>query len=243
GSRSRLGGPGGGPRALGDVDDRTVDRDEVVGRGRTGCRHQEDLAPLARGASAEEIAAHDERATELARYKLGRVAGPDHDGYSRLMCPALAGKARCPLRATSMALPLERPEVPSAPEHPPTCCTQTTITVPPSVNAKTAQRHDYPSKAWRRSYARRSAAERSNARIKDLATIDVARGWCRVMGLAPLSLFLASALVVRNLAVADAFCARRADNERREAAGLPPRTRRRRRNTLAALVGAANAPP
>ena len=36
-----------------------------------------------------------------------------------------------------------------------------------------------------RSYARRSAAERSNARIKDPATIDVARGWCRVMGAGP----------------------------------------------------------
>ncbi|MDA8184317.1 MAG: hypothetical protein M0035_07830 [Actinomycetota bacterium] len=35
---------------------------------------------------------------------------------------------------------------------------QQTITVPPSVNAKTAQRHDYPSKTWRASYARRSAA-------------------------------------------------------------------------------------
>ncbi|MHB1889443.1 MAG: hypothetical protein ACYCUF_01010 [Acidimicrobiales bacterium] len=35
---------------------------------------------------------------------------------------------------------------------------QQTITVPPSVNAKTAQRHDYPSKTWRASFARRSAA-------------------------------------------------------------------------------------
>ena len=63
-----------------------------------------------------------------------------------------------------MALPLTRPEVLSPPEHPPACCTQKTITVPPSVNQKTAQRHDYPGPAWRRSYARRSAAERANAR-------------------------------------------------------------------------------
>ncbi|MDA8148580.1 MAG: hypothetical protein M0Z93_07340, partial [Actinomycetota bacterium] len=39
------------------------------------------------------------------------------------------------------------------PEHPPVCCTQVTITVPPQVNAKTAQRHDHPGKSWRRSSA------------------------------------------------------------------------------------------
>jgi len=113
-----------------------------------------------------------------------------------------------------------------------------------TVNATTSQRHDYPGAQWRRSYARRSAAERANARIKDPATIDVARGWCRVMGLAPMSLFLACALVVRNLAVLDAFSERQRDAERRAAAGLSPRTRRRRRRTQANLVGAsANAPP
>ena len=128
-------------------------------------------------------------------------------------------------------------------ERRPACCTKVTVTVPPSVNAKTAQRHDYPAATWRRSSARRSAAERSNARIKDPATIDVARGWCRVMGLTPMTLFLACALVVRNLAVADAFVARQEEDRRREAAGLAPRSRRRRRTTLAALVGAANAPP
>ncbi|MDA8075496.1 MAG: hypothetical protein M0Z40_09740 [Actinomycetota bacterium] len=203
-----------------------------------------DIGPLSRGASKDETAAHDRRCEELSRYKLGRVTADDADGYHRVTCPAAMGKVRCPLRESSMSLGLEHPEILSPPEHPPTCCTQATITVPPSVNQKTAQRHDYPGKPWRRSYARRSAAERSNARIKDPATIDVARGWCRVMGLGPMSLFLACALVVRNLAVADAFGQRRADDERRAAAGLSPRARRHRRRTLADLVGAgANAPP
>jgi hypothetical protein len=203
-----------------------------------------DLGPLARGSSAEEVAAHDHKTAELARFKLGRVGGPDPDGYSRVTCPAQMGKLRCPLRPTSIALDLTRPEILEPPEHPPACCTQQTITVPPAVNAKTAQRHDYPSRAWRRSYARRSAVERSNARIKDPATIDVARGWCRLMGLAPMSLFLAGALVVRNQAVVDAFEARLAERARRAAAGLGPKTRRRRRRTLVDLLGAsATAPP
>jgi hypothetical protein len=101
----------------------------------------------------------------------------------------------------------------------------------------TTQRHDYPSRAWRRSYARRSAAERSNARLKDPATIDGSRGWCPMMGLVPMSLYLCCAVVVRNLAVADAFSERQRQDARRAAAGKPPQTRKRRRPTLADLVG------
>jgi hypothetical protein len=202
-----------------------------------------ELSPLSRGASAEEVIAHDTQVAELARYKLGRVAATDADGFHRVACPATTGKLRCPLRPASMALDLSRPEILAPPEHPPTCCTQQTITVPPSVNAKTAQKHDYPSKAWRHSYARRTGVERSNARVKDPATIDIGKGWCRLMGLAGPTLFLAAALAARNLAIVDAFEARRADNERRTRSGLPPRTRRRRRTPIAQLVAAADAPP
>ncbi len=67
-------------------------------------------------------------------------------------------KVRCPLHKASMALSFDKPEVLAPPEEAPACCRQQTITVPPSVNAKTAQRRDYPSRAWRRSYARRSAS-------------------------------------------------------------------------------------
>ena len=204
-----------------------------------------DLVPLGRGASEEETAAHDHKVAELARFKLGWMSATDDDGFHRVACPATTGKLRCPLREASMQLPFDHPEVLDPPSEPPPCCTQQTITVPPSVNAKTAQKHDYTSKTWRRSFSRRTAVERSNARIKDPATIDVARGWCRVMGLAPMSLFMVCALMVRNLAVADAFEKRRADDERRAKAGLAPRTRRRRRKTLGDLVGAAppTAPP
>jgi len=202
------------------------------------------LGPLARGASSEEVSAHDDKTAELSRYKLGRVTSNDADGYHRVMCPAAMGKIRCPLRQASMALSFDHPEVIAPPEHGPACCVTQSITVPPVVNAKTAQRHDYPSRAWRASYARRSAAERSNARIKDPATIDVGKGWCRQMGLVPMTVLLACALVVRNLAVEDGFRERVAEDERRKAGGLAPRTRRRRRRAIADLVGAvAHAPP
>lgn len=201
-----------------------------------------ELGPLARGASEEETAGHDRKAAELAAHKLGPVTGYDPDGYHRVGCPAAQGKLRCPLRPDSMELDHTHPEVLSPPEHPPRCCSQRTITVPASVNAKTAQKHDYPSPSHRRSYARRSAAERAYATVKDPASNDISRGWCRLMGLAPVALFAATTMIARNLRVADAFAARRAEDERRAAQGLPPQRRKRRRQSAEDLI-AASAPP
>jgi hypothetical protein len=202
-----------------------------------------ELGPLAPGATEAETAAHDRKAAELARHKLGPITGYDADGYRRVVCPAARDKLRCPLRPESMELPHTRPEVLSPPEHPPVCCEQQTITVPPSVNAKTAQKHDYPSAEHRRSYARRSAAERAYATVKDPASNDLSRGWCRLTGLAPIALLAASVFVARNMRIADAFAAREAEEERRIAAGLPPTRGRRRRQTAGDLIDAANPPP
>jgi len=201
-----------------------------------------ELGPLARDATPEQAAAHDTRTGELARYKLGRLTRDDADGYHRVQCPAVMSKIRCPLRPSSMTLDRGRPEILQPPEHPQACCTQQTLTVPPDVLAKTAQKHDYPSIAHRRSYARRTGAERGFATTKDPGSSDISRGWCRLMGLAPLMLFTTTLLILRNLRTLTAWNARPEDNARRAAAGLPPRTRRRRRKTLASLT-ATTAPP
>jgi hypothetical protein len=202
-----------------------------------------EIGPLPRGASGDDTAAHDRKTAEAAAYKLGPIAGPDADGYRRVACPATTGKIRCPARPGSMTLPYNRPTITNPPEPPPACCNQKTLTVAPSINAKTTQKHDYPGAPWRASYARRSGAERANSTIKDPASNDTGRGWCRLGGLAPILLFLAATVAARNLRVADAFEARAADDARRAAAGKPPRTRRRRRKTLTTLAGAANTPP
>ena len=196
-----------------------------------------DIGPLSRQATSDETDAHDQRTAELARYKLGCISFDDAEGFHRVVCPAVMGKVRCPLRGDSMALGHSRPEILDPPEHPMTCCAQQTLTVPPSVNAKTRQKHDYPSKAHRRSYLRRSAAERSNATVKDPASNNISRGWCRQTGLSSVTLMLTGLLVTRNLRIVDSFEARMADDARQVAAGLPPRTRRRRRKTLNDLVG------
>ena len=201
------------------------------------------LGPLSRGASEADVAAHDDKTAELSRYKLGRISADDDDGYHRVSCPAVMGKLRCPLRPTSMALDFERPEVLTPPEHPPTCCAQKSVTVPPQVNAKTAQRHDYPSAAWRSSYGRRSAVERSNSRLKDPAGINLdVRGWCKLIGFTPLGLFLACAGVVVNFGLADAFEAHEVAEALRRSPPLP-RPRPRRRRTLADLVATGTVAP
>ena len=151
------------------------------------------------------------------------------------------GKIRCPLRPSSMTLDRARPEILRPPENPQACCTQQTITVPPDVLAKTAQKHDYPSAAWRRSYTRRTGAERGFATTKDPATNTIARGWCRLMGLAPLLLFTTTLLTARNQRTLHTWTTRQEDNQRRAAQGLPPKTRRRRRKTPAAVT--ATTPP
>src|SRR5580693_4692011 len=164
-----------------------------------------ELGPLARDATPEQAAAHDQQTAQTARYKLGRITTDDADGYHRVMCPAAMGKIRCPLRPASLKLDRGRPEILTPPGHPPACCTQQTITVPPDVNAKTRQKHDYPSAAHRKSYARRTGAERGFATAKDPASNDISRGWCRLMGLAPLMLFTTTLLIVRNQRILHAW--------------------------------------
>ena len=60
------------------------------------------------------------------------------------------------------------------------------------------------------------------------------------MGLPPLALWLACLHAVRNQRILTAWNTRQADNQRRAAAGLPPRTRKRRRKTTLASL---TAPP
>ncbi len=201
-----------------------------------------ELAPLARDATPEQGTTHDQQTAETARYKLGRITSDDEDGYHRAACPAVMGKIRCPLRPASMTLDRQRPEILTPPGHPPACCSQQTITVPPQVTAKTAQKHDYPSAAHRRSYARRTGAERTFSTAKDPASNNITRGWCRLTGLVPLTLWLACLLAVRNQRILTAWTIRQHNNTRRAAAGLPPPTRRRRRKTHTGLATAGTPP-
>ena len=208
-----LGGDGGGAGLLAGG--------AIVSNGNLYCpatpRTLLELGPLARASTPEQAAAHDAKTAEAARYKLGRLTRDDEDGYHRVQCPAAAGKIRCPLRPPSMPLDRDRPDILTPPQHPQACCTRQTITIPAGVLAKTAQKHDYPSAAWRRSYARRSGAERGFATAKDPASNTISRGWCRLTGLTPLMLFTTVLLAVRNHRILAAWNARQDDSARRAA--------------------------
>ena len=182
-----------------------------------------DISPLPPSATTDERAAHDRRCAELARYKLGRLSADDSDGYHRVGCPAAAGKLRCPLKPSSMTLGHQHPEILSPPQATSSpCCAQHSITVAPSVNAKSRQKHDYPSAAHRLSYARRTGVERSFSTLKDPATTDVRRGWCRLLGRTKNLVMLSCAVVIRNLRIIAAF-------ERRTANNAPQERQRKRR--------------
>ena len=77
---------------------------------------------------------------------------------------------------------------------------------------------------------------------KDPASNDISRDWCRLTGLASLMLFTAVLLTVRNQRILAAWNARQEENTRRAARGLPPKTRRRRRQARA-MLPAATGPP
>ena len=55
-----------------------------------------DIQPLARPATAEQTATHDQRSSELTTDKLSPITRYDRDGYHRVICPATQGKLRCP---------------------------------------------------------------------------------------------------------------------------------------------------
>jgi hypothetical protein len=197
------------------------------------------LIPLPPGASAADAAVHHTQTAELSRYKLGLHAAEDADGHRRLACPAAMGKIRCPLRPASMKLERRRPEILAPPQNPQACCTQKTITAGPGVAAKTRQKHDYPSAAWRRSYRRRTASERLNASVKDTATGSIDRGWIRLMGITPLMLCLSCMMAVRNQRILAAWNKRQHHNARHAAKGPPPPTRKPRHQ----LASTGPAPP
>jgi hypothetical protein len=189
-----------------------------------------DLGPLKRGASEEETATHDARFAELMRYKFSALSAPDDEGYQRVICPAAAGKVRCPHKADSLALSYERPSVSPPPTELPRCCAQVSITVAPQVNEKTRQKHDYAGPAHRDSYARRTAAERTYASLADPSVGGIRRGWCRLFGRAKNTLMYALAVVVRNVRIVESFERRKAQEARAQSIG--PRRRRKRRHHL-----------
>ncbi|MGW7464965.1 hypothetical protein ACWGJT_09695 [Streptomyces xantholiticus] len=141
------------------------------------------------------------RATWLARetwirliaarkpYRLKPKENEDAEGHQRVMCPAEAGKAQCPVKPRSMGrgihLPLVDPE--PSPVGPLKICRQRSITLAPAEGAKHWQALDYGDDKWQKVYFRlRNSVEGYNGYAKNpLAEAIEAAGSRRIRGPPP----------------------------------------------------------
>ena len=173
------------------------------------------------------------RLEERWKYLILPKVGPDAEGHVRLRCPASnpAPVARCDLKPDSVGSStrgrIRIPVTAAVTSHPPTICSQQSITVPPEAGAKLAQPLLYGSDEWHAAYATlRSTNEGMNGYLKDGAREalgDAQRR--RIRGVAAQTVFIALLLAAANLRKIDQFLVQAAA----EAAGMFRRRPRRRR--------------
>jgi hypothetical protein len=139
--------------------------------------------------------------------------------------------ARCDLKPASVSPKTQGririPVTAAVADHPPTICSQQSITVPPEAGAKFAQPLLYGSEEWLAAYATlRSTNEGMNGYLKDGAREalgDPQRR--RIRGVVAQSVFVSLLLFAANLRKIDRFLVQAAA----EAAGTVRRRSRRRR--------------
>ncbi|WP_051899884.1 hypothetical protein [Streptomyces aureus] len=135
-------------------------------------------------------------------YRVMPKENADADGHQRMMCPAEAGKAQCPIKPHTLGrgihLPLVDPE--PSPAGPLKVCRQRTITVSPEAGAKHWQSLDYGSLEWQKIYFRlRNSVESYNGYAKNpLAESVEAAGSRRIRGIAAQTILLAFQLAHAN---------------------------------------------
>jgi hypothetical protein len=121
-----------------------------------------------------EEATYEARLKERRGYLIRQKAGEDAEGYLRVRCPASNPKpiARCDLKPASVRSETRgrlrvnvRREVE---QHPPSICSQQSLTLPPEAGAKFAQDLLYGSEEWHSTYATlRNSIEGFNGYVKD----------------------------------------------------------------------------
>ncbi|MFI7143091.1 hypothetical protein ACIBQ5_36995 [Streptomyces massasporeus] len=127
---------------------------------------------------------------------------PDAEGHRRVMCPAEANRAQCPLKPRTLGRGIHLPLVDPAPNPAgsPPCCSQRTVTVPPEAGANLWQPLQYGSEAWQRVYFRlRNSVEGINGFTKDRLQERLEdAGTRRIRGIAAQTLLLAFQLAHAN---------------------------------------------
>ncbi|MFF8843443.1 hypothetical protein ACF08N_12035 [Streptomyces sp. NPDC015127] len=135
-------------------------------------------------------------------YRLMPKENEDAEGHQRVMCPAEAGKAQCPIKPRSMGrgihLPLVDPE--PSPAGPLKVCRQRSVTLAPAEGAKHWQALEYGDAEWQKVYFRlRNSVEGYNGYAKNpLAEAIEAAGSRRIRGIAAQTILLVFQLAHAN---------------------------------------------
>lgn len=169
----------------------------------------------------------EEAFNRRARYRMGRLAGPDADGTTRWICPFHAGFLRSRNFPETMRLSRSRPLV-FLPKEVDTCCDGSFSA--PAAELPLCQKIPFGTTAWRSSMNRRLVAESANAALKG-GFVDIARGFVRVFTRVKVSILLGFTLAGYNLDRTRSFRAELAESEEK-----PRRARKRRRGTWAELL-------
>ncbi len=169
-------------------------------------------------------------------YEARPNGNPDAEGHQRLLCPAAQGAptARCELKPkTDVADPnVQRVRIRPSSEiksHPPRCCEQESVTVPPQAGAKFSQPIPFGTPEHREVYGTlRNAVEGMNGFLKDSAFEGIGDPQRRrVRGVAAQSVLVAFQILAGNLRKIDSFLKKVSNTETAQKVRRRPRRRRR----------------
>ena len=103
------------------------------------------------------------------------------DGYRRLICPAAEASFAARAGPGRSRSPASARRSPDPPKHPPTCCSQQTITIPESWTRRPRKSTTTPLRRTAPHTPRRPPPSAPFSTIKDPAANDIKRGWCRLI--------------------------------------------------------------
>jgi hypothetical protein len=201
------------------------------------------LHPPAVNASKDELLTYQKSIDARARYALSHHGSRKVDGRQTYVCPAAAGKLRCPLMPSK-----KKPKAGVLPTYhhpkqalPGTVCANAYTTFG-ATDLPLAQRELYGSKDWYFSFARRNRVEGFFGNLKNEATENLRRGVIRVRGGMKTGLLTLMIVAASNLRLAERWD-ERTPSETRKKIGRPAKKVLAPYAEAALQAGRSNAPP